>query len=911
MPDLEATQAELKELRAGRDGTMGEARVASLRAERLKLRLVALERTASLEEGRAEAAVLERQIAALERKAKEKRSSASGLEERIRGRLAEFAGLRDGDVFTALDDHYPFVMFPVRLETKFAHGAGGMRLRVRIFPDEINISTHEPLLSEGELGAGAAYWAARAAALALEDDERRGAELAAWTALARRYSGPRARYIARQAKPSVWPPADGMGGGTPAPSPLEEEAVRLSHSIAPPRAVLLPDYFIVFGLDHDGKEAARAIGKPIPDSLMLGPDGEALDAELKRGNDGRLAADPKLKWLIDFESAVEVGMAVTLDVPPEQQRLGFHRIVAIGAKLTMDPEASAKALEELLGEHRFTDGIDILPNGAATNNIDGMPSAFTTDLAADEALGENEVGEIFPAAVLDHGAKSDAQRLGEALGIAFEAVRDWPGAADHHDIADALAMNRALWPATIGRFINDMMGETMSPALKRGVERYFLTYVTGRTLLPNIRVGRQPYGMLVTGDLGNWDELAEDEGDSGQAEMGVIVNALKWLRGKFEEMGPIAQMGGGGDEALANSMRVIGQQASSVAFASRKAVTDEASWKTLNFTGVIPLFALDWWNERVAERDTSFNGLPIDTSGLPLAGLVFFDDADPLNVPIVDQDPEVPLSENERISRFDGTRNYIDWLLSATTEDLKGEVFKDKDGMRIAAPKALLYRLLHHAWTSQLVASSKGVFTRFHAELVTLWQSSLVNIGPKSSVPDAHAPRSTPPRSASRQIQGAWRLSARCLAPRARRRYFRQRSKRSRCNRSARPLSGSQILPPPNSSGCLPSISILRAIVSTPGRRPVSRRLDPMRRRAARERGLYLGAYGYVEDLVPEAASAGRTAELPESCAFGQRYRTAGQWRIRACAVARPRRDRGSPSQCVSHAHRARACAMQ
>ena len=95
--------------------------------------------------------------------------------------------------------------------------------------------------------------------------------------------------------------------------------------------------------------------------------------------------------------------------------------------------------------------------------------------------------------MLDHANKSDAQRLSEALGVALEAVNDWPNAHDAYDVADALAINRALWPATFGTILRDLVGERIQPALKAEIERFFLTYVTGRSLLPNIRIGARPY----------------------------------------------------------------------------------------------------------------------------------------------------------------------------------------------------------------------------------------------------------------------------------------------------------------------------------------------------------------------------------------------------------------------------------
>ena len=233
----------------------------------------------------------------------------------------------------------PFLLFPVRLETKFDHSGNQPRLRVRIFPDEVNVSTHDPLLSQSERDAGAAYWAERGTSCsAWRDGERRSAELGAWTLLATRYGGPRARYIARQTKPADWPPADpGQRAATCAEPPADDEPVRLSHSVAPPRPACCRTISSFSASTRTTRWWRAPSASRSRTLLMLGPDPEALEAELARDTAGRLEADPKLDWLINFERAVEVGMAVTMDVPAEQARTGFHRVVAIGAKLSMDP----------------------------------------------------------------------------------------------------------------------------------------------------------------------------------------------------------------------------------------------------------------------------------------------------------------------------------------------------------------------------------------------------------------------------------------------------------------------------------------------------------------------------------------------------------------------------------------------
>ena len=200
-------------------------------------------------------------------------------------------------------------------------------------------------------------------------------------------------------------------------------------------------------------------------------------------------------------------MAVTLPVDAQSRASGSIASSRSAPSSRSTPEAGAAAVEALFAEHRFTDGIDLLRQGTPTNNTDGAASGFTTDLAADEALVAQEVDGVVADAVLDHAGKSDAQRLAEALGIAFEAVSDWPSARDGTMRRRARHEPRAL-ARDARTFLRDMVGARMTPALKSEIERFFLTYVTGRTLLPNIRVGAQPYGVLATSDLRVWTESA-------------------------------------------------------------------------------------------------------------------------------------------------------------------------------------------------------------------------------------------------------------------------------------------------------------------------------------------------------------------------------------------------------------------
>src|SRR5207249_4332041 len=100
---------------------------------------------------------------------------------RLQGaRRASTAALDAFETFTdpranvgVLPDRHPFVLFPVRIETRFATDPdGGNRLLVRIYPDDCSVDTFEELLSTTELENAKKYWRNIWRAGGVEDDER-------------------------------------------------------------------------------------------------------------------------------------------------------------------------------------------------------------------------------------------------------------------------------------------------------------------------------------------------------------------------------------------------------------------------------------------------------------------------------------------------------------------------------------------------------------------------------------------------------------------------------------------------------------------------------------------------------------------------------------------------------------------
>jgi hypothetical protein len=98
------------------------------------------------------------------------RGDEAGVEEAakmLRGASrVELAAFTDFAAFTdprrnleVLPDDLPFLLFGVRLETRFATVERGRRqLWVRIYPDTCTIDTFEPVLAETEVASARGYW---------------------------------------------------------------------------------------------------------------------------------------------------------------------------------------------------------------------------------------------------------------------------------------------------------------------------------------------------------------------------------------------------------------------------------------------------------------------------------------------------------------------------------------------------------------------------------------------------------------------------------------------------------------------------------------------------------------------------------------------------------------------------------
>jgi hypothetical protein len=402
----------------------------------------------------------------------------------------------------------PVVLFPVRLETRFFPQAdGSSELRVRVYPDQAHIDSHEPGLTADELIWGQHFWEQTWRA---GNDEERGKT--AWRQLADRFDPPRAAWIARALKP-LNPedrPSNPVAGNQPLPKPprFPSPATKDEAWTRAPVTRALPNLWVVLGYKN-GRLIVNVKGGLIPDTLAVGPD-PSLSA-----NVDPFGVDAGMKWMVDFDEAERVGMGIRVKLRREDASAGLDFLLVMGVK---DSPGGATdwtpLLAELFNAHHYTGGLSFAPQGAPTNNTADAPSGFSSKDPGHEAsyLAERAAPAFQPG----DGSNADALTTAFGLANAGQVFANLPNASTK-DQVDARHMNTALWQATWGYFLLQMIGvrETgASPLPADGIDwarRHFIDYVRAAGPLPAVRIGKQPYGVLPVTSLNAWRAPAGQE----------------------------------------------------------------------------------------------------------------------------------------------------------------------------------------------------------------------------------------------------------------------------------------------------------------------------------------------------------------------------------------------------------------
>ena len=566
-----------------------------------------------------------------------------------------------------LDDALPALLGPVRLEYRYTDSD----LLVRVFPDEWAIDSFEEGSTARELEHVARFWSRRA-----EAGDDRGQALAAWHDLASHVGPGRAVHLARTHRDR--------------PAAADPAGDKDSTWTQPARARLLPDAFTLLGW-AGGQVVLNVTGKPVPADLAVGPDPGTPDADQFTSDGDGLHVPAPLKWLVDFGSAVAAGMAFQVPLD-DTLRAGLDRMIVLGMRVR-DPATSQADLETLLAHQAGSQAsFRLLAQGTPTNNTGQAPSppGPGEESAATFAALDSPMPVV---AASDWAAKADGQWLAELLGVAPSALAAVPGAATR-DLAEARAMNVALWPATWGYHLGAMLNPVFGTAAVDATRTFFTKYVSGRGPAPAFRIGHQPYGLLVTTAFSRM-RWADDDPDAAHRRVlsGILATATQdWsaLAAK------VAFLGADGDPHQL-LLDILGLHPTSAEFYQRFAQSVEDYYNRQNLDGageaVLTLLAQIQAQQQIRGLLTRL-GYPATARDPDVMFRLFTERQHPMRGPLVDDRPR---SETDPVRAYtDDGRNYLAWLVTGMTSSL--DTVRLESGFTgNSPPTAVLYLLLRHA----------------------------------------------------------------------------------------------------------------------------------------------------------------------------------------------------------------------
>ncbi|MFI7545697.1 hypothetical protein [Actinoplanes sp. NPDC049599] len=342
----------------------------------------------------------------------------------------------------------PVTLLPVGLHTSWSGGT----LRVRIQPDQISTTHHDPRLTSAETAAATAYWTTCGAGHADQ----------AWVDLVRTVGPYRAAWIVRGSDPAQPTPQTRDGSWTGV-------AVRFE---------LLPDRFAV---------VAYAAGQPVNTAPADSPPqyvtwGTPIDADALTITPWSGAG--ALDWTADFAAAQSAGMGVMVTVPPSAPTI--DELVAVGVR------TSGGSLADLLDEHAFTVGVELTTDQTATNNTDAARSTFSPEHDVEVAAALLTEAPTPPKG-------SGGAQFAELLGVDPSRLSRTAGASvSRVDLPSAVRLLTGL--AADGP-VSGAVGDPAAWAL-----------VTPGGPAPALRVGPQPYGVLPASVPARWTSAAGEAG---------------------------------------------------------------------------------------------------------------------------------------------------------------------------------------------------------------------------------------------------------------------------------------------------------------------------------------------------------------------------------------------------------------
>lgn len=286
------------------------------------------------------------------------------------------------------------------------------------------------------------------------------------------------------------------------------DKVRDADVFSPPISAIMPDRFLFFGdtkLKVDGKLRKKRIvyaGRKVNKNLMLGFDlteDDTINPYKLDKETGEIEARGAIRWMTDYEAAVKSGMAITVPLPHTDEQFAkakFSSIYVLGIKNEPDDDI----LQDFFNGHIYgQSGLDFLEIGTPTNSFDNIVSGYNSDEELlEERRYEIDVEEKFKTG--DYLFNSLQRVIGFDKSM-YENSIGRTNSFDNAEIAKAAKANSVMCDVFNDKFTVNKDGTILRCKTKlflKEVPKFLESHCFARGIVPPLRIGNQPYGILPT-----------------------------------------------------------------------------------------------------------------------------------------------------------------------------------------------------------------------------------------------------------------------------------------------------------------------------------------------------------------------------------------------------------------------------
>lgn len=655
---------------------------ASLYQNREDLKNVDLQIKANDQAGLAEDTNLTNQKTTLEGNISGNESTISGHESSLDTDYATYESNHDmAAAVPDLNDDYPILLFPVRIETRFHKDDSDNKfIWIRVFPDQISLENHEENVTPTELTNAKNFWTN------IWEETDRDKCVDEWNSLVLSYGPYRSAYLIEAVRPSNYDTDFNVANTSPS-FPATDPDLKYSTWTQGAFVRTLPDRFEFTCYTSYPAISFKTTGRVIPDKLAVSIDPE-MDASTLEGN-------AELEWMFNFTKAVNVGMGVKIPLDattdPAAYDNGFERIVVCGVRALTSHTQGQTLVESIFNSHHFTTGLNILKTGSNTKNAENRRSGFSKYNFTNKKTYALECeGPLFGSGYTPANMPN-GKRLSSALGVndsTFHHVFN----ADGQDITNAMRMNGMIFPATVGYTMSDMFYPVFTDEEMKKTRNFFTSHVRSRGALPSISIGVQPYGVLPMSVQSRMVYSVSDIDKSFKEDRDEVLTTMSTTWRSLSDAKPVP----GTDDPHNQFKDLVGLNPTTTKYYERKGVGPDYMWNSLNFNDR-QTDAQNW----VADGQTFFNDWKAGTGFNALNQTPMILKANYLNeyqrLPLDIIDPFNP-SEKRELPVLGGTPfNFLHWLANSTLKEIIEEDFTNIGYPGGTAPDSLLYRLLRQA----------------------------------------------------------------------------------------------------------------------------------------------------------------------------------------------------------------------